>query len=525
MPSTIPYDPSLVLASVVNQEGLRLVGEIAATQAPVDTAHDELNALLASRKSLDVTLVELENLGGIESKRLHEVKVNLNTALRDAAVRYATEKVKAEKAIPPLRSELRSALKSIDTPVDYVKSEIKTLPLATDSLSMDVQYFPKDSPKDSPKGSPKKDSEKYANRISKFVSDQTSFLGTDASIQMATTAQKQASQQAETNNLVGTLVFSISCTHKNVAVFAPLILNVDKGFKIWNSMFGEDDRLDPTKPESIKSAAKTAPDTSKKFSIISGVTYGSSFVGMVHILGNTNTSVSQTLESSASSWQAQMNAGAWFAANSGGFGVTETIGNEIKHLLSTQNVASHVTLISAGVIPSAVANNVKYGVEKFAKFDPHVSMETIATIQNATIADQTTIKAGADAARIGQQMMSLKAGEIKATLSALAEVDDGINKSLDVNSMMTALNDYINKIGEGHAGVPINYYLKDITKDTLAQMWMAKYFPSEHMNIVKGSVPGKSFHGSGAPVTPPMGPVPQPIPTPNATPGSKGATG
>ena len=408
--------------------------------------------------------MELENLLDIDINPFLDAKSHLNSELALATADYARIKAAAENDIQPLRSQIRSVYASIETPIDYVKSEIKKLPLAADSMSMEVQNFPRNTNT--------QDSRTYATAISKFVAGQTSFLGVHASTQMTTATQIQASEHAANHDLIGTLVFSVSCTHKNVAVHAPLVLNVDKGVKVWNSMFERDDKLDPTKTDNIRSAAKSAasPSTANKFSIILGVTYGSRFVGMVHVLNDTDTSVSQTLISSASSWQAQMDAGGWFESNSGGFRVSKSIGNEMKHLLSSQNVASHVTLISAGITPSLIANNVKLGIEMFAKFDPQASIETIATIQNATVADQTTIKAGADAARTWQQMVSLKAGEIKAALSALAEVDDGSNKILDVNSMMTALEDYIKRVSEGNVGVPINYYLKDITKDTLAQL-------------------------------------------------------
>ncbi|KAK3990397.1 hypothetical protein QBC44DRAFT_368925 [Cladorrhinum sp. PSN332] len=87
------------------------------------------------------------------------------------------------------------------------------------------------------------------------------------------------------------------------------------------------------------------------------------------------------------------------------------------------------------------------------------------------------------AARTGGQMVSMKAGEVKAALSALAEIDDGANKIVDINSMMNALEDYLKKAADGSSGVPINYYLKDITKDMLAEMWVAKYYPDKYMTI------------------------------------------
>ncbi len=58
----------------------------------------------------------------------------------------------------------------------------------------------------------------------------------------------------------------------------------------------------------------------------------------------------------------------------------------------------------------------------------------------------------------------MKAGEVKAALTALGEIQDGANKILDINSMMTALDDYLKKAAESTSGVPLNYYLKDIHK-------------------------------------------------------------
>ncbi len=43
--------------------------------------------------------------------------------------------------------------------------------------------------------------------------------------------------------------------------------------------------------------------------------------------------------------------------------------------------------------------------------------------------------------------------------------------------------DYLKKAADGNSGVPLNYYLKDITKCMLAEMWVAKYYPGEYMQI------------------------------------------
>ena len=79
-------------------------------------------------------------------------------------------------------------------------------------------------------------------------------------------------------------------------------------------------------------------------------------------------------------------------------------------------------------------------MEKFATFDPQSSLTALATVQNATNAEQNSVLGAAEAARTGQQMIALKSGDIKAALSALAEIDDGNNKILDINSSVVEAN-------------------------------------------------------------------------------------
>ncbi|WP_164723517.1 hypothetical protein, partial [Tenacibaculum discolor] len=129
--------------------------------------------------------------------------------------------------------------------------------------------------------------------------------------------------------------------------------------------------------------------------------------------------------------------------------VSSTFSDSAKNLLSTQNVTSHATLITMGIIPSIKSNQVKMAVQSFSDFDPAKTMEELATLQGATASANNTIAEGAAAARTGQQMITLKNATIKATLSGVADIDDGQNKVIDTNSMMTAMEDYVNKCVSG----------------------------------------------------------------------------
>ena len=61
--------------------------------------------------------------------------------------------------------------------------------------------------------------------------------------------------------------------------------------------------------------------------------------------------------------------------------------------------------------------------------------------QNVVPSDEATVASQAEAVRTSGQVSEMQG-------------------NLDVNSMMTALDDYLKKAAEGDSGVPINYYLK-----------------------------------------------------------------
>ena len=217
------------------------------------------------------------------------------------------------------------------------------------------------------------------------------------------------------------------------------------------------------------------------YNLLSGATYGSSFVGMVHVLKESSTQSSQSMYAAAASLQAQMKVGGWFSSMEGGFGVSASFANSAKKLLSSQKITSHVSLVTMGVIPTIVASEVQLAVKQFSDFSPDKMMGQLAALQNSTNSDQASVTESAEKARTGAQMMSIRNSEVKSVMSAVGEIDDGKNQMLDINSLMTAFTDYVNKAGSGEIGVPIEYFLKPITANQLFQMWVAKYFPAKYV--------------------------------------------
>jgi hypothetical protein len=472
MPSTIPYDPSLVLGNIVPQAKLDNVLKIAELQAPADAAQDTLNSFITLKRSIDMTVQEMIDMGIDVTDLLNESQ-QVGQQIQKAAVDYGKAKIASDKAIQALKGQIIGVSEEVESPIDYNRSIIKQMPISADSLQMNVQYFSVDQNSQS--------SQSHAATISSFVSESVSYFGENQSGSASASVQTQVNSQMSRHDIAGTLVICISCTHKNAQVFAPFILDVDKAVTAWNKLF-PDNMIKTNDPMSIaKIEAKMDTKDDKSYSVLSGATYGSSFVGMVHILNSTDSSSSQSMESVATSLQETFDIGGWFASGTGGFGVNSSFSNSAMNLLSTQNIQSHCTLVTMGIIPSIKSNQVAMGVQSFANFDPAAQMQQLATLQGATASDNNTVSSAANAARTGQQVLQMQNSTITSTLSGLAPIDDGKNNIIDTNSMMTAMDDYIQKCiaGGANLGVPINYYLKPLTQSMIARAWLAKYYPNK----------------------------------------------
>jgi hypothetical protein len=473
MPSTIPYDPSLILGNIVEKEKLDVVVKIAELQAPADSAQTDLNSMISLKRSIDMTIQEMINMG-IDVSQLQVESHGIGQQVKDAALKYGLARVAAEKAIQPLRATIAGVSEEIESPIDYNRSKLRSMPIAADSMQMNVQYFSFDENAQS--------SDSHASTISAFISESLSYFGNQYSSQASESVQTQVNTQTTRHSISGTLVICITCTHKNAQMFAPFILDVDKAVRVWNNLFPSDmiKTNDPASIAQIQAKGETRGE--KSFHLLSGATYGSSFVGMVHVLNSSDTRSSQSMESVAESLQATFQVGCWFADASGGFGVTDSFSNSAKSLLSTQNIQSHCSLVTMGIIPSIKSNEVKLAVQQFSDMSPDKEMQRLATLQGATASENKSIGDSASAARTGKQMAELHNATITSALAAVASIDDGNNKMIDINSMMTAMDDYIARCvaGGDNTGVPINYYLKPITQSMIARAWLAKYYPNRY---------------------------------------------
>ena len=480
MPQSIPFDSSLTLGNLVTEDKLAVLKKISELQAPVEAAEEAMNSSIELRRSLDLTISEMVNLG-IDTTELNASQITANEAIVKNASAYASARAKNLQPILELKSEMSSISTSIESPIDYNKTQIKQMPLSSDSLRMNAQFFSFEETK--------QNSNSVIASAKAFVTGATSFLGTKRSAEMTTAVGNQMTKQKETNDIAGTLIITVTCTHKDAALLAPFVIDVDKAIRVWNELYK--DKL--IKIDDVSNFQKIAKEEGtkdeKKMHLLSGATYGSSFVGMVHVMKSTSSQSSQRMKTVASEMQAQMETGNWFASASGGFGIDASFASDVKSLLSKQQVSSTVSVITMGSTPVIKSNEVQMGVQKFADFDPAAMMDKLATAANATNSAQASVSERAQAARTGGQMLAIRDAEVKSTVTGLAPIDERKNKMLDTDSLMTAFEDYVNKALAGNLGVPINFYIKSITRAQLAQMWVAKYYPNQYLMIQGDDVP------------------------------------
>ncbi|CAG9983534.1 unnamed protein product [Clonostachys byssicola] len=409
MQSSIPYDPSLVLGSVLGNATIQLVNEISQAEAPVGAAREELEALVASRKSLNMTKSELIALG-IDTSPVNDEINKLSSKIASVTTDYAEMKLKVEAAVGSLRSKIYGIGNSagVESPIDFLNAQPISVPLAAESLKLDVQYFSMDPNEQS--------AQSFASNISSVVSDATNWLGTKLSTEISHAAEAQVLGQVKRHSVAGTLILTASCTHKNGLILEPLTINPEKSIKAWNLLF-PDDRIDVANPKEIVELARTADrnETGNKLGLVSGMTLGSSFIGMVHVLNSTSSDI------------------------------------------QSPAVRSHVTFLTTGTISEVTLN-------KSASDSP--ALETLLpAFQRVQLNDPDD--GALDPAQLGQGLVD----------SALNKVNSSISKLVDVNFMKAALNDYLRKASNGSTGVPLSYHLREFSKGEIVEAWVAKHHP------------------------------------------------
>ena len=470
MTSATPIQhPSLVLGGVIDRGVLALVSGLAAGQSRIDTAHERLNSYVLMKRSLGMTLNELRDLGA-DITTLQESLKSIDDSIKLAASEYVTTCIDAETTMQKQRDELARAQvgELIESPLDFSASTVQHLPLSADSMKLDAQYF----------SCTEQSEEDVAANVERFVRESMGTSGARVN-ELAKQASAQVARQLKNNSLAGTLVITANCSHKDVAVFSPLVVDPDKAIAAWNRLFPSD-ALPAAQSGSMAAmaAVANAPPArdagGNSLALVSGVTYGSSFVGMAHLLkaGGANVGLDET---ALKKLRDQMRLGSWLEQASGGFGVDDETLNDVKRALSSQSVNAHVSVLVAGALPEIVSNEVKLTVSQVLQPEATQSLKLLKVVTGDPSESADTLDSEANRSRAVAQAANLQSARTSSMIRTLKDVDRASNRALDVDSLMKAFESYVGAIRKSGTGVPTGFFVRSLSKQDIANLWLRRH--------------------------------------------------
>jgi len=523
---TIPADPGLILGNLISVERIEHLAKIAKAQKPLNTADRKLQNLIQAEYKVGQLYNQMVNFG-VRKESLRDIsneRSRLKKEMAIAAVNFVRLTVTAEREVRSLRAEQIMISEQIESPMDYKMSKLGKFNFSFDSLQFDVQYFQKQS----------MDSETYASQISSHVSKLTAVGGSKSV--SATSSNATVMNQTENHEIEGTIVITATCTHQVADIFSPFVLEPRKALQAWNHTF-PDDGLESDPASMFEAALENTKKRSNCLQLLSGTTKGSSFVGYVYILKRQYTDSSQTSESVTSSIQSTYEREAWTQFETNGFNKSDSFAKSASKLLSTSQLSINCSMSVVGVIPTISCEIIQTTV-KTLKPSPDELMSHLSGIQeitqgpvNDSIQMANSIKRpgggssevsdamsdidkktdGKASRYINEESGGMLSGESKAmmekandpsisqatsdtmiagkfidmnnehaekTVMALGEITDDKNKVIDSRTMMTSLENYFEKVKAGDHGIPLNFYVKEIHKNHIAQAYMRKYYPN-----------------------------------------------
>ena len=463
MPGTIPYNhPSLVLGHVANTRVMQKLQQMARLQSITDAAQEKLNALVQMKRSMTMTMNELKGMG-VDMKEMENKLKEIDTNIPSAANEYMTVYLQNETALAALKNELANDTddqnETPESPIDFDTSTLKPQPLSTESLKLDSQYFSMES---------NLQGDVMAN-IETFVRDTTGEGG----VQVAKTVSAQVANQNRNHHLCGTLIIVANCTHRNVGVFSPLKIDPDKAIRAWNQTHEKNGRIESPEHDFPGGGGSGNEDG---LTLITGAAYASSFVGMVHVL-QADTEQTGNFDKLKEQLEQKLRIGGWLSNASGGIGVDPAILEEVKGFLSTQSVSTHISVVTMGVVPSIKSNKLSMGVKKLAEVDS----DKLKQMLNSSESDTSTTASESDEACDRHRILHAQNMRMGDMINTIADIDRKDNQMLDINSLMLALDNYIEYVNSEQElkGAPVHFYTRTLTRSEILRLWHEKYHPNE----------------------------------------------
>jgi hypothetical protein len=469
--TSIPFDSTLVLGNVIEKEKIDSLQSIAELQKGVDLAQDRYNAFLRTRLSLQMSIEEMGTLGIDVPKEVLTEKDTIDTKIKQALVDRVTKRIEYQDKYTEMLSKQKQKKigEEPESPLDFAMSKLQDMMISSDTMNLDVQYFRFEEKK--------QDSQSHVSKVSTWAATSvSSVFGFGAGAKAQADTERQVNSQVENNELIGTIVIFVAATHKKAKIFSPTVYDPLKLIRAWKATTGESINL-PRDAEKLymQWCGVDVPAGAPALQVLSGVTYGSSFLGFIHFVKSSSTQSHQEMASNAASAQAEATYENFFATITGGFGMDARTASDLKQLTSNSKILSHVGLVTMGIIPSLASQKVTTALKEFSGFDPSEINGKLTAMANGDSGQVPNMDGGARANIRAGQINGMQAAKMQAMLSGVQAADQADNQVIDMNSLMLALDDYIKNARDADGGVPVNFFVTSVTKNDILREWFSKY--------------------------------------------------
>ncbi|MET0105705.1 MAG: hypothetical protein ABW072_11270 [Sedimenticola sp.] len=459
------FEKNLAIGDVVPKQRLDQMQKIAKLHAPVDAAESALASVEEASYQVKSQVLIGDNI--TDGNEVAEIEKVLKEARKNAI------KAKAKYAIALGKQKFTPITSMVESPVNFNRSELKTLPLSSPSGNISVRSFSLEENDEN--------AVSHLGQIREFITAELKGLSHSISSEAVISAQQQATDTLALHTIENTTVIVCKANLRNALLFMPLHLDPDKTVRAWNATYP--DSVINTNDMSDLEEALGDKDKRMMY-LVSGQKHGALFIGLIHELKEQKTLTTQDVQNKAQSAQAQLEWGAFIASASGGIGVDSQTAESIKSLASKDRMRAICNITTRGYLPKIVSTKVNSVVKSFAEdISPARDMELLLQAQNSVGENKNSLSESAQIARTGQALSALQTQRVESAISAVSELDVKENSVIGVTSVMSAFENFVETVMSSDAdnvGFPSEQMLKPITKEDVCRIWLKHYYPNKY---------------------------------------------
>ncbi|WP_270212772.1 hypothetical protein [Phocaeicola coprocola] len=439
----------LVLGGIASTRLMTIIDEIGRINRLIELSEERVDELILTRQKLSMKLHELKGMG-IDVSSVESKIGETDKKIASATVSYLDTFVSSQDQIQRL-SEEKAQIESEDFTADrstcLLQGEIISKPLFYDSLKMNSDYFSFTAD----------NSETDLTRLSNFVNQ-------GVNEKVASEAISQLNNYIGSSDYTGSLVITASCTHKNVRFFEKIAYDPYEAANIWNHLHAENEKI------VFPVALIPAEDIGEPLTVIRGAAYSSGFVGMIHFFRSGNGNFDEHTFP-IEQIRDKLQLGSWLSAMSGELGVDKHILDDVRSLLVSNEIRSHISIVTDGMIPVIKSGEVRAALPDLIKAFAGLSERLPEEKDSNTTFSSSSRENLERMCRLNTFNTS-----VAAMLGKMSQCEEEKDRTFDLNTLLTAFDNYVKGAsGEDFTGIPVCYYTCRITRNDILRTWIEKY--------------------------------------------------